>query len=175
MYPNYWGFVFCADEIIRSVIWSEMDEELREDEEYVPGAMPWGIIIRRTTFGGADGTPAMTHWWFLHAVGACQQAGSAVQFLQAIEGTTMLPFPDGYTSPSPTYVVRAAADTRNPRKKQKKGPWTPQHWQQPAQQGHQGGNWQKPHKGGKGKDGKGKGKGKDSKGKDGKGHGKPQK
>ena len=44
MYPNYWGVVFCADEIIRSEIWSEMDEELREDEEYVPGAMPWDII-----------------------------------------------------------------------------------------------------------------------------------
>ena len=158
-----------------------MDEELREDEEYVPGGMARDIIIRRTTFGGADGTPAMTHWWFLHAVGACQQAGSAVQFLQAIEGTTMLPFPDGYTTPSPTYAVRAAGNPSNPRKKQKKGPWTPQHWNQghqgqhSGQQQHQGGGWQKPHKGGKGKDAKGKGKGKDGKGKDGKGHGKPQK
>merc|ERR1712194_834108 len=97
-HPNHWGVIFCADEIMRSEIWTSTAEDLY-DSGNLPDEMPWGLIIRLTSFGGAECTTQANHWWTRHVLWPCQKTeSSARSYLQEVEGTHLLPFPEGYSA-----------------------------------------------------------------------------
>ena len=149
--PDPVGVIFCADEILRSEIWTSVQEELQDDGEW-PEDRPWDLVMRITTYGGPKVTPRMTQWWFVHVIAPCQYAGSAVSFLQEMEGTKLLPFPEGYSTSLPTGQSRGG---RGPKKQRIGGghagfAYTPDAYGPPKGKGNKG-------KGGKGKGGQGKG------------------
>ena len=65
LYPQPWGMIFCADEILRSEIWQSVAEALQDKGEW-PAVRPWDFVIKVTTYGGAEATQAMILWWFTH-------------------------------------------------------------------------------------------------------------
>ena len=165
MFPTNWGIISCADEIVRSEIWSSTAEGLHDSKAW-PADQPWDLVIRMTTYGGTDSTTTMGHWWFIHAVAACQRAGSAIAYLQDVEGTKLLPMPDGMYQGS-----SSSTSTRRPQNKRQRnhtyGSDKPNNtYQAPPQRGTQP-PWAEKSSGG---GGKGKGKKVDNKGK-GKKHG----
>ena len=172
MFPMQWGVIFCADEIVRSEVWQTLAEELQDSGAW-PAARPWDKVVCLSTFGGADGTFRMTHWWKIHVESPCQRAGSAISFLQQIEGTMLLPMPDGMTTGSASGPPRSMSklDRRKRQRFEELGaassassfPSSPA-WQPPQDKG--GKSWGGGKGGGGGSRNKGKG---DSKGK---GHGK---
>ena len=92
-HPNHWGVIFCADEIMRSEIWTSTAEDLF-DVGNLPDKMPWDLIIRLTAFGGSECTTQSGHWWTRHVLWPCQRSESAARtYLQEVEGTDLLPFP----------------------------------------------------------------------------------
>ena len=97
LFPTQWGVIFCADEIIRSEVWMATAEDLQDKGDW-PVDRPWDLVLRVTTYGGADSNQKMSHWWFTHVVAPCQRAGSPVSFIQEIEGAKLLPMPDGFTT-----------------------------------------------------------------------------
>ena len=165
--PNHWGIVYCADEIIRSEVWASTAESLQDDGEW-PEDLPWDKVIQMTTYGGAHITQLMSHWWYVHVTVPCGRSGSAISLLQTIEGTNLLPMPDGYTSASPNGPRRAPKKNRPSTTSSSGGAssWDPRGPVFPP--------WQDKPKGGKGK-GKGGQKGKDKGGKDKGGKGKTAK
>ena len=109
----------------------------------------------------------MSHWWDIHVLIPCRQPGSPFHFIQKIEGTTLLPLPQGMTSfgssagssrDAPSGVPRQ--DRRKDNKRQKNN----HVWAAPAQGA--GAPWNaSENKGGKGhKGGGGKGHGGGGKG-----------
>ena len=163
MFPTQWGVIYCADEILRSEHWAVLAEELQDAGAW-PNDLPWDKVVRLSTFGGNDSTMRMAHWWKLRAEVPCQRAGSPIAFLQHVEGTKMLPMPEGMISSSSAAAPRDAGSAARVQKKRKQThsssssvgapPWQPTH--DKGWSGSKGG-------GGKGKskdEGKGKGRGK---------------
>ena len=163
MFPTHWGVIYCADEILRSEHWQVLAEELQDAGAW-PDDLPWDKVVRLSTFGGGDSTFRMSHWWKLHAEAPCQRAGSAVAFLQQIEGTKLLPMPEGMTSSSAAAAPRDAGSAGRAPKKRKQTPSSSSSFGAPAWQPTQDKGWSGSKGGGgkgKGKDeGKGKGRGK---------------
>ena len=105
----------------------------------------------------------MSHWWDIHVLLPCRQPGSPFHFIQKIEGTTLLPLPQGMTSfasstgssrDAPSGAPHQNRQSKNhPSKRQK----TNHVWSAPPQGA--GAPWQ-DNKGGKGhNNGGGKGRG----------------
>ena len=91
LYPNCWGLVFCADELMRSEGWDKIREELEDDEEW-PEELPWDLVIRQSSYGKGDAE--RQHWWFTHVVAPATQGGGKPMVAQ-LEGSTNLPSEDG--------------------------------------------------------------------------------
>merc|ERR1712194_162468 len=101
MYPQQWGIVYMADELLRSELWQSVSDGLA-DTLALPDVNPWDYVIRVTTYGGPEATPAMVHWWYLRVAAAIQHAGSSTAFMQRLEGTHFLPTPAGMSSSADT-------------------------------------------------------------------------
>ena len=127
-HPNHWGVIFCADEIMRSEIWTSTAEDLY-DAGNLPVDMPWDLILRLTSFGGAECTTQANHWWTRHVIWPGQKAVPAAKsYLQEVEGTDLLPFPEGYSAvefsnPRPRANRTRGGGRRTPVWDQ--GPYTP--------------------------------------------------
>ena len=92
MYPNAWGLIFCADELMRSEGWDKLREELEDEDEW-PTQLPWDTVIRMSTYGKGD--PDQQHWWFTHVVALATQGGGGRSVVVAMENSTNLPAQDG--------------------------------------------------------------------------------
>ena len=114
LFPSAWGILFCADEIMRSEVWSSTAETLVDKGKF-PLEKPWDLVLRMNTYGGEDCTTTAAHWWQTHVLLPCQsrQGPSAWSFIQQVEGTKMLPLPDGYSTQVPQ--GRPRAKRQNPR------------------------------------------------------------
>merc|ERR1712085_176297 len=97
LHPQHWGVVYCADELLRSELWQSVSDGLA-DTLALPDVNPWDYVIRVTTYGGPEATPAMVHWWYMHVAAAVQHAGSPTAFVQRLEGTHFLPTPSGMSA-----------------------------------------------------------------------------
>jgi hypothetical protein len=172
-YPDHRGVIFCADEIMRPEVWQATYDELL-DAEQLPTFRPWDHVIRLTMYGSPVATPQSVHWWYTHVVGACLRPGNALSIVQQVEGTTLLPLPQGVQQNFSTgnSLGNTGRGSRAAKKARRgagpaQGNWQKAAWSQPSGQWQQ--PRQKPHKGG-GKDSGGKGAGgKGGKGKGGKG------
>ena len=133
---------------MRSEAWDDLAEEL-QDEGQFPETRPWETVIQLTTFGGKHIGQSWSHWWYMHVQAPSQRAGSATSFLQDIEGTRLLPFPEGFT----TALPKSSGGGRNPRKHRAKSSSSSAPYPPVAPWSGKGG---KGSKGGKGKDSKGK-------------------
>merc|ERR1712194_576359 len=174
-HPNYWGVIYCADEIMRGEIWTSTAEDLF-DADRLPADMPWDLILRLTSFGGSECTTQSSHWWTRHVLWPCQRSeASARTYLQEVEGTHLLPFPEGFSAvdgaparPRPNRTRgasrRAAAWDKGPYQNDSSNNQN-QHNNNNGGKGKGKGN--KNNKGNKGNHNKGKGKG--NKGNDSKG------
>merc|ERR1712086_1060554 len=122
----------------------------------LPADMPWDLILRLTSFGGAECTNQTSHWWTRHVLWPCQRTeASARTYLQEVEGTHLLHFPEGFSA-----VDGAAPRPRNHRGRgpaNRAGPYKkpPHHDNSNQQNNNNNNNYNKG--------GKGKGKGKDNK------------
>ena len=104
----------------------------------------------------------MVQWWFTHVAAPVQHARSPVAFLQKLEGTSLLPMPDGMASSSsapPSSGQTAYAPSNSGRKKSNRSkgsrPTNPPAPYAPAEPSH-GKNKGKGKGSKKGHDGKGK-------------------
>ena len=91
LFPNQWGLIYMADELIRSEVWGDMREEIEDSGELVEKGL-WNKIIAKSTYGKAD--PDRAHWWYLH-VTAPATTGQGKAMVSNIEGTSLLPASDG--------------------------------------------------------------------------------
>merc|ERR1712194_549474 len=132
--PQHWGVVYCADELLRSEVWQSVSDGLA-DTLALPDERPWDYVIRVTTYGGPEATPAMVHWWYLRVAAAIQHAGSPTAFMQRLEGTHFLPTPAGMSSSADGPQQASAPRGNNYRKNKNKakGPSSP-----PADNGNHG-------------------------------------
>jgi hypothetical protein len=146
--------------------------------EHVGLANRWEHVVKITTFGGDELSTQFDHWWRMHVIYPCQSHSATIPFIQAVEGTQLVPAPggfvghDGQASSSGQGRGRGSGRGSHSRRKDNKQhpvqqnwskPWKAKHWQG---SGKDGKNHGKGGKGGKGqgKDGKGgKGEGKDGK------------
>ena len=141
MYPQQWGVIFCADELLRSEMWSDIAEDLI-DRGVFPELRPWDEVLRISTFGGAETTHAMTAWWNEHVVYPCQQASSPINFVQKVEGTRLLPLPGGMTfvggadqaPPNKRGRSHNGSSNRNSHESPASSSFAP--WSQPEAKGH---------------------------------------
>merc|ERR1712194_807971 len=145
-----WGIIFCADELIQSEMWLKVAEDLKDKGSW-PEVRPWDLVMKITTYGGAESTYAIQHWWSLHVLFPCQSARPLAS-LQELEGTSLLPMPGGMSSSSTLPADHSAASqpqhNRGKPNKSKNLHSTAAHNPYPPA----------PHHGnGKGKGGKGKG------------------
>ena len=178
-HPEHWGVIFCADTLLRSEVWDRIAEDLYDHKAW-PAQQPWDLVMRMSTWGGSDLTTDMRHWWDTHILLPCRQAGSPYHFIQKIEGTSLLPLPQGMTSvgSSAGSSQDAPADRRSrgnkqrDNKKQKTNhvfvapaPWSGAPWSQASEKKGRGPKGGKGQGGWGGKGGKGqpKGAGKSSK------------
>merc|ERR1712194_959465 len=120
LHPQHWGVVYCADELLRSEIWQSVSDGLA-DTLALPDVNPWDYVIRVTTYGGPEATPAMVHWWYLRVAAAIQHAGSSTAFMQRLEGTHFLPTPAGMSSSADGPQQASAPRSNNYRKNKGKG------------------------------------------------------
>ena len=153
LYPQHWGLIYCADEILRSEVWQSVAEGLVDAKSW-PEDRPWDFVLRVTTYGGPEATQAMVHWWFTHVAAPTQHGGPPMAFVQKLEGTNLLPTPGGMASssdaPHSAGTTRNQAKNKNKQKNKDKDPY-------PHADSHADSH------------AKGKGKGKDNKGKSNKG------
>ena len=91
--PNQWGILFAADETLRSEVWQKVQQDM-QDKGTWPAVRPWDQVIKVTTYGGPESTYALQHWWSIHVLFPCQQA-KPLAFLQGVEGTNLIPMPNG--------------------------------------------------------------------------------
>ena len=68
--------------------------------------------MQLTTFGGAHITQEYTFWWFQHVQAPCTHVASPWGYLQQVEGTKLLPVPEGYNT-SMSNKTRAAKKPRS--------------------------------------------------------------
>ena len=106
IHPDVWDLIFAADEIMRGEVWDEMKDELMTEGK-LPKDQPWNTIIRMSTFGSGDAKRG--HWWYLHVQAPAQRGGK--DLVKAIEGTTLLPSPDGLFGPVGTATVTSGASS----------------------------------------------------------------
>jgi hypothetical protein len=160
-HPNHWGIIYCADEIMRGEIWTSTAENLF-DLGRMPADMPWDLVLRLTSFGGSECTAQSSHWWKRHVEWPCQRTeAGARQYLQEVEGTHLLPFPEGFSAVDGS-AARAPGRNRTRGNPRRATAWKQQDNQGPYPTDHgNGGKGHSKNSKGKGKDNKGKGKGKD--------------
>ena len=102
LYPNAWGLVFAADELMRAEQWQLIRDELLDAKAW-PEARPWDDVLLKTTFGKGDNE--RQHWWNTHVIYPATSAGGGMKAVQAIEGSPYIPTPDGlFTNASTSYV-----------------------------------------------------------------------
>merc|ERR1712086_221858 len=106
LYPQHWGIIFCADELTRSERWNEIAEVLKGAGSW-PEVRPWDLVMKMTTYGGAESTIAIQHWWSLHVLFPCQSTRPLAS-LQELEGTSLLPMPGGMSSSSTLPAAHSA-------------------------------------------------------------------
>ena len=186
MFPHEWGAIFAADQIMRGEMWRRHSERLTDMKlwpAHVQVATRWEHIFKITSFDGNELSTQFDHWWRMHVIYPCQAHTPTMPFIQAVEGTPLLPAPGGFTGQVHTGRSSSSNQGRgqgggqqrsngNKRRKthQEAGHQPQQNW--PKQWKAKPWNNDKPGKG-QGKEGKGKGQGKDGKPKGGKGDGKP--
>ena len=123
LYPTHWGLIFCADEIIRSERWQSVAEGLVDNKVW-PDDRPWDYVIRITTYGGSEASQAMVQWWFTHVQAPVLHGRTPIAFLQKLEGTSLLPMPEGMASSSssaPPQTGNAPPGRNSNRNKNKRG------------------------------------------------------
>jgi hypothetical protein len=181
MFPQDWGAVFAADEIMRGEMWRRTAERFGDRQvsgagwpDHVGVADRWAHVVKITTFGGDELSTQYDHWWRMHVIYPCQSHSATIPFIQAVEGTQLVPAPGGFVghdgqAPGNQGQGRGSSGRSHNRRNKAptppvqqpnwtKQPWKAKHWQgkNPKGQGKEGK--------GKGKDGKGgKGEGKDGK------------
>ena len=147
---------------MRSEVWTSTAETLQDNEQW-PTERPWEHVMQMTTFGGTQITQEYVFWWFQHVQAPCQHTGSPWSYLQDVEGTKLLPVPDGYnTSMAPASKNRPFKKTRRTPASSSSAPWDKGGWNGKT---GKGGNTGKGKGGKTGKDKSSKG---ESKGKGGK-------
>ena len=114
LWPNYWGVILTADEVMRGEQWEQCAEDILEesgDEQHV-----WDKVLQDTRFGNARGSGA--HWWWTHVVAPCQKSlpsGTAPLIAQLEGAASQQPPPaQPWTAPRaprtrPTGAERRAA------------------------------------------------------------------
>ena len=85
-----WGLIYAADEVMRHEIWNKIRDEMVLDKEW-PEVTPWDAVIKKSCYGSGD--PKRMHWWFLHVLAPAQRGGK--NLVKAVEGTSLIPAPDG--------------------------------------------------------------------------------
>jgi hypothetical protein len=185
MFPQEWGAIFAADEIMRGEMWRRTAERLSDRQlwpEHVDVAKRWEHVVKITTFGGDELSTQFDHWWRMHVIYPCQSHSATIPFIQAVEGTQLVPAPggfvghDGQSSSSGQGQGRGSGGSHNRRKNKKPNNappvqqnWSKQPWKAKNWQGSKDGGGKNHGKGGKGGKGQGKeGKGGKGEGKDGK-------
>ena len=158
LYPQHWGLIFCADEIVRSEVWQSVAEGLIDNKAW-PADRPWDFVIRVTTYGGPEATQAMVQWWFTHVAAPVQHGSTPIAFLQKVEGTALLPMPGGMASssdaPHSTGFSRSQSKAHNKNKNKGGQSSAPPAPYPPSEAQSKGKGKGKNNKGNKGQGGKG--------------------
>ena len=168
LYPNSWGLVFAADELMRSEQWQLIRDELLDAKSW-PESRPWDDVLLKATFGKGD--VERQHWWNTHVVYPASSTGGGLKAVQAIEGSPYVPTPDGlFTNAGSTHVgsgkgaaSRNEAESHRANRRPRNGkardvPYQVNYYDHPKGK-HKGTGKGKGHKSGKNKDNKGKAKG----------------
>jgi hypothetical protein len=71
IYPNHWGVIVVADELMRAENWGNISEDLA-DEGSLDTARPWNQILKLTAFGSGQ----KAHWWDMHVIYPCGSRSS---------------------------------------------------------------------------------------------------
>ena len=186
MFPQEWGAIFAADQMMRGEVWKRTAERLSDRKlwpTHVKNHERWSHIFKVTSFGGDELANQFDHWWRMHVIYPCQSHKPTMPFIQAVEGTPLVPAPGGFVAQPHPHAGRSndvqgrgrgnggGQGRSNGGHKRRKtnqggGQQQQQHWQ-PQQ------SWKKKPGKGQGKDEKPKGQGKDGKPQGGKGDGKP--
>ena len=99
LFPNAWGLIFCADELMRSEVWDKIREEMEDDRAW-PEKLPWDVVIKMSCYGRGDAD--RQHWWFTHVVAPASSGGGGRGTVAKLEGSSNLPSTDGlYHSEQP--------------------------------------------------------------------------
>ena len=106
IYPDSWGLIFAADEIMRNEVWDEIRDELLLEDKW-PAERPWNLVIKLSTFGSGD--QKRNHWWYLHVQAPALRGGK--DLVKTLEGTSMLPAPDGMFGATSSVLVSASTTT----------------------------------------------------------------
>ena len=119
LYPQAWGIIAVADDVMRSEKWERiMDEQLANPTEGFDHERPWDHVIRISSFGLATGAHA--HFWKLHVEAPMSRnsGGSPVNVIRQIEG-----WPSGSTDGphQPQYLAPRAKSSAKGGKSKGKG------------------------------------------------------
>ena len=105
MFPNRWGMLMVADELVRLEQWSVLQEEaiLCAPAGYDP-KKPWNTLIRNSVYGNP--TNALAQWWYDNFVFPADHGGSAKTWALGA------PTPPSLSSPaSSSWVAPSASPT----------------------------------------------------------------
>ena len=114
IHPEAWGLIYAADEIMRGEVWDDMRDELLNESRW-PEACPWNEVIKLSTFGSGDAK--RNHWWFLHVQAPAQRGGK--DLVKTLDGTSLLPSPDGLFGISASSSAGGAATDTSTRGRNK--------------------------------------------------------
>ena len=85
-----WGLIYAADEVMRHEIWDKIRDEMVLENAW-PEITPWDAVIKKSVYGSGDSK--RMHWWYLHVLAPAQRGGK--NLLKVVEGTSLIPAPDG--------------------------------------------------------------------------------